>query len=37
VGIRQQPANDRALAVIDVANDHDVHPLVPVGPGYRRS
>ena len=27
VGVGQQSADDRALAVIDVADDHDVHPL----------
>ena len=26
VGVGEQPADDRALAVIDVAADHDVHP-----------
>ncbi len=29
VGVGQQPADDRALAVVDMADDHDVHPLRP--------
>src|SRR6185312_15344767 len=37
VGVRQKTTDDGALAVIDVADDHDVHPLMPVGPGYRRT
>ncbi len=36
VGVGQQPAYDGALAVIDVADDHDVHPLLPFGPGRCR-
>ena len=32
VGVGQKAADDRALAVIDVTDDHDVHPL-----GARRS
>ena len=32
VGVGEQAADDRALAVIDVTDDHDVHPL-----GARRS
>ena len=27
MGVGQQPADDRALAVVDVADDDDVHPL----------
>ncbi len=27
MGVGEQPADDRALAVIDMADDHDVHPL----------
>src|SRR5687768_7390225 len=27
-GVREQPTNDRALAMIDVADDHDAHPLL---------
>ena len=33
-GVGQQAADDRALAVIDVADDHDVHPLLPLGRGH---
>ena len=33
VGIGQEPADDRALAVIDVAADHDINPFAP---GHRR-
>ena len=36
VGVGQQPADDRALAVVHVADDHDVHPLGSGRSGHAR-
>ena len=36
VGVGQEPADDRALAVVDVADDHDVHPLGARRGGHAR-
>jgi hypothetical protein len=34
VGIGQKTTDDGALAVIDVADDHHVHPLLFLGRGH---